>query len=240
MRGSAISRTAIVAGQVQVTSAGPRVGSLVNLTPAGTHSVKRRSTGDPHGRSPALYVAVSRRATPARALTRGSTATHARWRRSGAFIATARPYVTFWLPAAFASKRSRRPAATTLTSRRFARRSTTRRRFTTRRSNASAARRTRGRGRPVARTITVRLTAAQAAAASNACDLIRNQVDDKREAACYQRASDAISRSITGSAPPCGIRLSMGEAYGIIRCGLKSGHAGHHRPARARRERGGG
>ncbi len=94
----------------------------------------------------------------------------------------------------------------------------------------------------MARYVTIRLTQAQAHAASNACDLIRNQIDadgdNKRESACYQRASDAIDLGIASSRV-CGIRLSMGEAYGIIRCALKHGHHGRHRPQRPRQGVGG-
>jgi hypothetical protein len=45
--------------------------------------------------------------------------------------------------------------------------------------------------------VTVRLTLAQAQAASNACDLIRDQYEadgNKREAALYERASKALSQ----------------------------------------------
>lgn len=95
----------------------------------------------------------------------------------------------------------------------------------------------------VARYVTIRLTAAQAAAAINACDLIRDQLEadggDRRESAQYLRAGVAIEVGITESRiPSCGIRLSMGEVYGIIRCSRKSGHNGRCRPARACCERG--
>lgn len=49
------------------------------------------------------------------------------------------------------------------------------------------------------RYVTIRLTLAQAAAASNACDLIRNQYEadgDKREAALYERAGTTIDKVI--------------------------------------------
>lgn len=45
--------------------------------------------------------------------------------------------------------------------------------------------------------VTVRLTVAQAQAASNACDLIRDQLEadgNRREAALYGRASEALSQ----------------------------------------------
>ena len=45
--------------------------------------------------------------------------------------------------------------------------------------------------------VMVRLTVAQAQAASNACDLIRDQYEadgNKREAALYERASKALSQ----------------------------------------------
>jgi hypothetical protein len=47
----------------------------------------------------------------------------------------------------------------------------------------------------VTRYMMIRLTAAQARAASNACDLIRDQLEadgKKREAALYERASGAL------------------------------------------------
>jgi hypothetical protein len=47
----------------------------------------------------------------------------------------------------------------------------------------------------VKRHITIRLTQAQANAASNACDLIRDQLEAdgrRREAAVYQRTSDVL------------------------------------------------
>lgn len=51
------------------------------------------------------------------------------------------------------------------------------------------------------RYITVRLTLAQAEAACNATDLIRDQHEasgaDKREAALYRRASDTIAKAIS-------------------------------------------
>lgn len=49
------------------------------------------------------------------------------------------------------------------------------------------------------RYVVVRLTLAQAQAACNAADLVRDQHEadgDKREAAIYARASDAIDRAI--------------------------------------------
>ncbi len=50
----------------------------------------------------------------------------------------------------------------------------------------------------MSRYVLVRLTVAQAQAASNACDLIRDQFEadsNKREAALYQRASEALSQT---------------------------------------------
>jgi hypothetical protein len=49
----------------------------------------------------------------------------------------------------------------------------------------------------VSRYVTVRMTVAQAQAASNACDLIRDQLEadgQKREAALYERASETLSQ----------------------------------------------
>ena len=46
--------------------------------------------------------------------------------------------------------------------------------------------------------VTVRLTVAQAQAASNACDLLRDQYEadgNKREAALYERASQALCQT---------------------------------------------
>jgi len=51
----------------------------------------------------------------------------------------------------------------------------------------------------VTRYVTVRLTREQAQAASNACDLIRDQLeadDQRREAALYQRACVALDQVI--------------------------------------------
>ena len=48
------------------------------------------------------------------------------------------------------------------------------------------------------RYVTLRLTREQAQAASNACDLIRDQLEadgQRREAALYKRASDALSQT---------------------------------------------
>lgn len=56
----------------------------------------------------------------------------------------------------------------------------------------------------MSRYVTVRLTLAQAQAASNACDLIRDQLEadggDRREAALYQRASAALD--VSPPSPP--------------------------------------
>jgi hypothetical protein len=49
----------------------------------------------------------------------------------------------------------------------------------------------------MARYVIVRLTVPQALAAANACDMVRDSLDAddrKRDAACYRRASDIISR----------------------------------------------
>lgn len=50
----------------------------------------------------------------------------------------------------------------------------------------------------MSRYVTVRLTREQAQAASNACDLIRDQYEadgNKREAALYERASKTLSQT---------------------------------------------
>lgn len=49
----------------------------------------------------------------------------------------------------------------------------------------------------MSRYVTIRLTTAQARAASNACDLIRDQLEaseQRREAALYERTSERLSQ----------------------------------------------
>jgi hypothetical protein len=45
-----------------------------------------------------------------------------------------------------------------------------------------------------------------------------------------QRASETIDRCVADASRVCGNRLSMGEAYGVIRCALKQGHRGKCSP----------
>lgn len=75
------------------------------------------------------------------------------------------------------------------------------------------------------RYVTIRLTVAQAQAASNACDLIRDQLEadgQRREAALYRRASEMMSQTNQARRPE---RLHALQRKGLFGSNGKTGGA---------------